>query len=107
MSRAAAVAVVAAGLAGCAMPWAPVPGASPHDACRTVIESVSAAVRVLIAPDGTVVPGSPRILKSVGEPQVASAMEAAALSMAFDFDPDARPAAPVPFTSAMAVCPRS
>jgi len=148
MSRAAALAALAAAatLGGCAMPWPlPLPAPSPHDACRTVNETVAAAVppgeslaelqargihqrtplrflpgaaprpaqssgaavRVLIAPDGTVVPGSPRTLKSVGEPQVAAAMEAAALSMAFEFDADARPAAPVPFTAALAVCPRS
>ena len=66
-----------------------------------------AAVRVMISPEGTVVPGSPRTLKSVGEAQVASAMEAATLSMSFDFEAGARPAMPIPFTAVYAACLRS
>ena len=61
----------------------------------------------MIAPDGSVVPGSPKTLKSVGEPQVARAIEAAALSMSFELDPGTRPAAPVPHTTVLAVCQRS
>ena len=141
-----AAAGAAATLAACALPW-PVPfaGPSPFEACRTLNETLAAAVppgeslaelqargirvrtplrfapgtaprpgqssgavvRLLIAPDGSVVPGSPRTLKSVGEAQVAAAMEAAALSMNFEFDPGAKLGAPVPFTTALAVCPRS
>ncbi|HEX6703298.1 MAG TPA: hypothetical protein VF169_00950 [Albitalea sp.] len=66
-----------------------------------------AAVRLMIGPDGTVVPGSPKVLKSIGETQIASAMEGAVLSMSFDFDAGARPSAPVPFTAVYAACVRS
>jgi hypothetical protein len=66
-----------------------------------------AAVRLMINPDGTVVPGSPRTVRSVGEPQMAAAMEAAALSMAFDIDAAAKPAAPIPLTATYAACARS
>lgn len=76
------------------------PGSAPR-------ASGGAAVRLMIQPDGTVVPGSPRTVKSFGEGQIASAMEAAALSMSFDFDAGARPAAPIPFTTVYAACPRS
>jgi hypothetical protein len=64
-------------------------------------------VRLLIAPDGSVVPGSPKTLKSVGDAQVGAAMEVAALSMSFAFDDGTTPAEPVPFTTSLAVCPRS
>jgi hypothetical protein len=66
-----------------------------------------AAVQLMIGPEGTVVPGSPKTLKSIGEAQIASAMEAAALSMSFDVDPAAKPTLPVPFTTILAVCLRS
>ena len=78
------------------------PGTAPRPA-----QSSGAVVRLLIAPDGSVVPGSPKTLKSVGEAQVAVAMEVAALSMRFDFDAGTAVAEPVPFTTALAVCPRS
>jgi hypothetical protein len=78
------------------------PGSAPSGA-----QSGGAAVQVMIAPDGSVVPGSPKTLKSVGEPQVARAIEAAALSMSFELDPGTRPAAPVPHTTVLAVCQRS
>jgi hypothetical protein len=66
-----------------------------------------AAVQGLIGPDGTVLPGSPRAIKSIGEPQVATAMEAGALSMNFEIDQSVRPAQPIPFTTTFAVCTRS
>ena len=136
----------AGALAACTFPWsAPAPGPSPSEACRTLTESLVAAVppgesqaelqargirlrtpmrfapgtaprpaqhsgavvRLLIAPDGSVVPGSPKTMKIVGESQVAAAMEVAALSMSFEFEAGARLAEPVPFTTALAVCPRS
>jgi len=78
------------------------PGTAPRPAQHS-----GAVVRLLIAPDGTVVPGSPKTLKSVGETQVGVAMEAAALSMNFDFEAGTKVAEPVPFTTALAVCPRS
>lgn len=144
--RAAWAAGVAIALAGCTPPPpAPPPMASPHDACRALLDSLNAAVppgqslaelqargirlrtplafppgtaprpqqpsgaavQLMIHPDGSVVPGSPKTVKSVGEPQVASAMEAGALSMNFDIDGAARPSAPVPFTTTFAVCLRS
>ncbi|HEV7913250.1 MAG TPA: hypothetical protein VGP22_05755, partial [Albitalea sp.] len=55
------------------------PGTSPRPA-----QPSGAVVQMLIGVDGSVVPGSPKIVKSVGEAQVASAMEAAALSMRFE-----------------------
>lgn len=82
-------------------PLALPPGSAPASA-----QPGGAAVQALIAADGTVVPGSPRTLKLVGEPQIASAVEAGALSMAFDID-GTRPTAPVPFTTTMTVCGRS
>jgi len=78
------------------------PGTLPATA-----QPAGAAVQGLIAPDGTVVPGSPKTLRSVGEPQTASAVEGAMLSMSFDFDGPAKPSAPVPFTTTYAVCARS
>jgi len=66
-----------------------------------------AAVQGMIGPDGSVLPGSPKTVKSIGEVQFASAMEAGALSMRFEFDPGARPIAPVPFTATYAACARS
>jgi hypothetical protein len=77
------------------------PGTAPRPT-----QPSGAVVRVLIGPDGTVLPGSPRTLKSVGEAQVASAMEAAALSMNFEIDGGAKDAAPVPFATLLAVCAR-
>jgi len=65
-----------------------------------------AAVQLLIAPDGTVAPGSPRTLKSVGDTQLSQSMEGAALSMSFEFDAGARPATPIPYTTIYAVCLR-
>lgn len=70
-------------------------------------QASGAAVRLMINPDGTVVPGSPKTVKSIGEPQIAAAMEAAALSMAFDIDAAAKPAAPIPLTATYAACARS
>ncbi|HUG21578.1 hypothetical protein [Piscinibacter sp.] len=78
------------------------PGTSPNPT-----QPSGAAVRLLITPDGTVMPGSPKTLKSIGETQLAQAMEAAALSMDFVFDAGAQPTAPVPFTATHAVCVRS
>ena len=78
------------------------PGTAPRPS-----QSSGGVVRGLIAPDGNVVPGSVKTLKAVGEPQVAGAMEVAALSMSFEFDAAARPTVPIPFTTALAVCPRS
>jgi len=78
------------------------PGTAPRPT-----QSSGAVVRALIAPDGTVVPGSPKTVKSVGEAQVASAMEVAALSMSFELDTGMRLAEPVPFATLLAVCPRS
>lgn len=83
------------------------PLAFPPGSVPRPLQSSGAAVQLLINPDGTVVPGSPKALKSVGEPQIASAMEAGALSMMFDIDGAARPSAPVPFTTTFAVCVRS
>jgi hypothetical protein len=70
-------------------------------------QSGGAAVRMLIDPNGTVVPGSPRTLKSVGEAQIARAVESAALSMTFEFEAGAAPAAPIPLTTTFAACQRS
>ncbi|HJV96739.1 MAG TPA: hypothetical protein VJ608_11910, partial [Albitalea sp.] len=78
------------------------PGAAPP-----APQPSGAAVRMLIAPDGSVAPGSPRTLKSVGEAQLAQALEAAALSMSFEFDAAAKPAAPIPFTATFALCQAS
>jgi hypothetical protein len=75
------------------------PGTAPRPA-----QSGGAAVRLMIAPDGTVVPGSPKTVKSIGESQIASALEAAALSMSFDFDAGAKPAMPIAFTTTFAAC---
>jgi hypothetical protein len=66
-----------------------------------------AAVQGMISPDGSVVPGSPKAIKSVGEAQLASAIEAGTLSMSFEFDAGAKPAAPIPFTATYALCTRS
>lgn len=70
------------------------------------LQPSGAVVQLIVTPEGTVLPGSPRTLKTVGDAHVASATEAAALSMTFDFDAGARPAAPFPFTMAFAACPR-
>jgi len=75
------------------------PGSAPRPS-----HASGAAVRLMIDADGAVLPGSPKTVKSVGEPQVASAMEAAALSMSFDIDAAARPAAPIPLTTTFAAC---
>ena len=133
-------------LAGCSTPPAappPAPTPSPNDACRTLVDSLAAAippgqslaelqaqgirvrtplifppgtvprpgqssgatVQLMIQPDGSVAPGSPKTLKTVGEPQIATAMEAGALSMRFDFDVF-KPTAPIPYTTTFAVCLR-
>ena len=78
------------------------PGSAPRPQ-----QPSGAAVQLLIQPDGSVLPGSPRTLKSVGEPQIAAAMEAGALSMSFDVDSSTRPTQPVPFTTVLALCVRS
>jgi hypothetical protein len=78
------------------------PGTWPPSA-----QASGAAVQGMIGIDGAVIPGSPRTLKSIGEAQLASAMEAGALSMRFEFDAGARPAMPVPFTATYAACSRS
>jgi hypothetical protein len=77
------------------------PGAGPRPGVNG-----GAAVQMLIQPDGSVAPGSPKTVKSLGEPQVASAAEAGALSMNFDIDGPAKPTAPVPFTTTFVVCVR-
>jgi len=77
------------------------PGTAPPSA-----QSSGATVQLMIQPDGNVVPGSPRTLKSVGEPQIAQAMEAGALSMQFDFDMVAKPTVPIPYTTTFAMCLR-
>jgi len=83
-------------------PLALPPGAAPRAGA-----SGGAAVQMLIQPDGSVAPGSPKTLKSAGDPQVAASIEAGALSMSFDIDGAAKPAAPVPFTTVFVVCTRS
>jgi hypothetical protein len=60
-----------------------------------------------IQPDGSVAPGSTKTLKSVGEPQVAAAVESGALSMSFEFDAAVKPTAPVQFTTTFVVCTRA
>ena len=144
----ALLAALTAVLAGCDStppPPPPVPSApSPSDVCRTLTDSLTAAVppgesqaelqargirvrtplvfppgtlprpttpsgaavRLQIAPDGTVVPGSPKTVKTVGDAQVANAVEAAALAMNFDIDAATKPTAPVPFTTVYAACLR-
>jgi len=71
------------------------------------VQSSGAAVQMSIQPDGSILPGSPKTLKSVGEPQIAAAMEAGALSMMFDIDGSTKPTAPIPYTAVFAVCIRS
>lgn len=78
------------------------PGAAP-----SIDAPSGAVVRAMIQADGSVVAGSPRTLKSLGEPQFASAVEAGALSMSFDFDSPARLSAPIPFTTTLASCGRA
>lgn len=78
------------------------PGSVPRP-----VQSSGAVVQMLIQADGGVTPGSPKTLKSVGEPQIATAMEAAALSMRFDFDDVSKFAAPIPYVATFAVCIRS
>jgi len=140
----ACVVAAVAGLAACTLPGIPLPP-SPADNCRTVHESLSAAVppgqsladlqargirlrtplsfppgtwpasaqpggaavQGMIGTDGAVIPGSPRTLKSIGEADIASAVEAGALAMTFEFDPGAKPATPIPFTTTYAACARS
>lgn len=71
------------------------------------VQSSGAAVQMMIQPDGSVLPGSPRTLKSVGEAQIGTAMEAGALSMQFDVDALApKPTEPIPYTATFAVCIR-
>lgn len=70
-------------------------------------QSSGAAVQMMIQPDGSIQPGSPRTLKSVGEPQIGQAMEAGALSVQFDVDAVApKPTEAVPYTTLFAVCNR-
>jgi hypothetical protein len=77
----------------------------PPGAVQRPLQSSGAAVQMMINPDGTVVPGSPKTVKAVGEPQVAAAMEAGALSMSFDLDgAAAKPASPIPYVTTFAVC---
>ena len=78
------------------------PGALPRAA-----HAGGAAVRLMIDPEGHVVPGSPKTLKHIGELQIARAVEAAALSMSFEFEPGARPADAVALTAVYTACPRS
>jgi hypothetical protein len=78
----------------------------PGAAGRPGVNS-GAAVQMQIQPDGSVAPGSPKTLKSVGEPQVAAAVESGALSMNFEFDAAAKPTAPVQFTTIFVACTRS
>jgi hypothetical protein len=143
-ATAALAAAAALLMAGCATPPPPASATqpSPADACKALVESITAAVpagqslaeleargvrvqtpltfppgtvprplqssgaavQMAIQPDGTVLPGSPKTLKTVGEPQIAAAMEAGALSMKFDIDGAAKPAAPIPYTATFAVC---
>jgi hypothetical protein len=77
----------------------------PPGAVQRPLQSSGAAVQMMINPDGTVVPGSPKTVKAVGEPQVAAAMEAGALSMSFDLDgASAKPTSPIPYVTTFAVC---
>ncbi len=70
-------------------------------------QSSGAAVQMLIQPDGSVLPGSPKTLKTVGEPQIGTAMEAGALSVQFDLDSlNPKPTEPIPYTTMFAVCNR-
>ena len=70
-------------------------------------QSSGAAVQMMILPDGSIQPGSPRTLKSVGEPQIGQAMEVGALSVQFDVDAvSPKPTEPVPYTTLFAVCNR-
>lgn len=146
-TAAAASAAATVLMAGCVTPppSAPASQPSPADACKALVESITAAVpagqslaeleargirvhtpltfppgtvprpvqssgaavQMAIQPDGTVLPGSPKTLKTVGEPQIAAAMEAGALSMKFDVDGAAKPGAPIPYTATFVVCIRS
>jgi hypothetical protein len=78
------------------------PGALPRAA-----HAGGAAVRLMIDPEGHVVPGSPKTLKHIGEPQIARAVEAAALSMSFEFETGTRPAGAIALTAVYTACPRS
>jgi hypothetical protein len=70
-------------------------------------QSSGAVVQMMIQPDGSIQPGSPRTLKSVGEAQISQAMEAGALSVQFDVDAvSPKPVEPVPYTTLFAVCNR-
>lgn len=70
-------------------------------------QSSGAVVQMMIQPDGSIQPGSPRTLKSVGEAQIGQAMEAGALSVQFDVDAvSPKPTEPVPYTTLFAVCNR-
>jgi hypothetical protein len=69
--------------------------------------SSGAVVQMMIQPDGSIQPGSPRTLKTVGEAQIGQAMEAGALSVQFDLDAvNPKPTEPVPYTILFAVCSR-
>jgi hypothetical protein len=61
----------------------------------------------MIDPEGHVIPGSPKTLRHIGEPQIARAVESAALSMSFEFEPGARPTDAIALTAVYAACPRS
>ena len=70
-------------------------------------QSSGAAVQMMIQPDGSVLPGSPKTLKSVGEAQIGTAMEAGALSVQFDLDGlTPKPSEPIPYTTMFVVCNR-
>ena len=70
-------------------------------------QSSGAAVQMMIQADGSVLPGSPKTLKSVGEAQIGTAMEAGALSVQFDLDGlNPKPSEPIPYTTMFAVCNR-
>jgi hypothetical protein len=77
------------------------PGTAPRPATPS-----GAAVRLQIAPDGSVVPGSPKTVKTAGDAQVASAVEGAVLAMNFDIDAASKPTAPVAFTTVYTTCSR-
>jgi hypothetical protein len=78
------------------------PGALPR-----AVHAAGAAVRLMIDPEGHVIPGSPKTLRHIGEPQIARAVESAALSMSFEFEPGARPTDAIALTAVYAACPRS
>ncbi len=74
------------------------PGGAPQPA-----HAGGAVVEAVIESDGSVRPGSPHALRSIGDPQIATSVVAATLSMSFHFD-GAPPPAPVAFATIYAVC---